>query len=317
MSNSLLEPLPALHGTMLSIIVGFVTAFAFYAYQATSSARQNLDDIKREVQILSKPSFECSFDKAKYLNDDGELDWQKFKDGLRNAASLFSHLDYEERGLKRTTIIIDDMKDTSVEYSRSDYYKKHGMQIDAVYIEKSNIEKAAMETLGLLSLAMTSYPYLGQGMLNRPVTTDIDNDKLWLDDLSRYNSFLLFLRNGSNRSLNELMNQYRLLDIDRQKMLHETSMQKMIETSQKQGITIPEEEIQRIKKQFHTIRETNYRMILNDFFLKISHINQNLAPKAKESLIKLTTYENKFKLKTRTIWVLAWIIHETHSVTCC
>ena len=305
MTNSLLDSLPALHGTMLSIIVGFVTAFALYAYQTTSSARQQLDNIKRQVQNISSPSFEISINRANYLNSDGELDWQCFKDGLRDASSLFSHIDHEDHDLKRETIIVDDMQNDSDASSRFDYIKKHGFKKDAVYIEKTQIEKAARQTLGLLSLAMTSYPYFGHGMLNKPATDELSNYRLWLPDLSRYNGFLLWLWNGHHRGLSELMNQYRLLDIQRQEDMHEKSLQQMLKSNKDQGISMSDEQIQRIKRQFHTIRETDYSLILRDFFLKVTHLEQQVIPKANEHLITLTTYENSFKLKTRTIWVLA------------
>jgi hypothetical protein len=257
MNNSLLDLLPALHGTMLSITVGFVTAFALYAYQTTSSARQNLEDIKRQVQNISKPGFECGIDRAKYLNTKGELDWQRFKDGLRDASSLFSHIDYEDRGLKRETIIIDDMQNGSTEYSRLDYFKKHGLQNDTVYIEKSQIEKAARESLGLLSLVMTSYPYLGYGMFNKPDSDEVTSYHSWLDDLSRYNGFLLWLWNTNHRSLSELMNQYRSLDIQSQKDMYEKTLQQMLKSSKEKGVVVPDKEIQRLRREFHIIHDTD------------------------------------------------------------
>jgi len=200
------------------------------------------------------------------------------------------------------------MQNGSPEYSRADYFKKHGFQKDTVYIQKSQIEKRARETLGLLSLVMTSYPYLGRGMLNKPDSDEVTSYRSWLDDLSRYNGFLLWLWNAHRRSLSELMNQYRSIDIQRQKDMHEKTLQQTLKSSKEQGIDVPDEEIERIRREFHVIHNIDYGFILRDFFSKVVHIEQQLIPKAKENLRTLTTYGKDFKLKKRTLIVLSFAV---------
>jgi len=299
MDNSLIDSLPAIHGTMASIIVGFYGAYALYAYQTTSSARQKLDDIKRQVQNVSKPGMEGGMDRTGYINSEGELDWKRVERALLDAACLFSHIDDGNRGgMKRKTVIIDDMQKESAGQAVFAYIKKHGFQKDAVYIESTRIEKAGREILGLMGLVMTYYPYLGQGLLHKPERDEITNYRTWIDDLSSRNGFLYHVIWGQHqRSLSELMSQCGEVDIQRDRHEYEESLSKLPKS-------ITNEEKERMIKEYIERPRVDYGSVLSHFFSKIVHIEQHLIPTAKENLITLTTHEKHFKLKSKTLWVL-------------
>jgi len=317
MNNSLLNSLPALHGTMLGITLAFVGAFLLYAYDKTSSARQKLEDLKRQVQEACKPDYEVDIDRAKYLNSEGELDWRRVMHGLRDASSLFGHIGHEDQWGIREIIIIDDIRNGSTQDPKTVGAPMPGLQTDAKQIKKSDIEKRGRETLGLLARVITSYPYLGQGALNKPDRDEVTDYRSWVDDLSDRTSWLSWLWATRHRSLSELMKQYGPIDIQRRKNPHEESFEESLEQMKEKGIDVPVELIPRIRRQAeaiqraretHTLHDHDYGFDLRNVFDKIARVKAQLLPTAQESVETLTKYETKFKLKKRAMWVLSWAV---------
>jgi len=300
-NKSIYDALPPLHGTMLSITLGFITVFAFYAFQEVYSGKQKLYDIKETFKDICQPDFFHGYNWDRYVNEEGELNWDRVKEALWDASLMFSYVD-NNRYPKREIIIIDEDKEDSEDDVLLSYWKKHGFKRDAQYILKAQIENAAKEILSLTGLILTSYPYLGQSRIKHPgveqrkTQVNITDDNAWLKELKRRNGYLLFIWNNK-KSIIELMNHHRRFNIQEQKELHERTLRQLTKQYEEKGVEVPKELISKMKE--HETYDIDFSQVILRFFSRIEYFEKEIVPKAQKQVNTISRHQEYFKLKTR------------------
>ena len=163
-----------------------------------------------------------------------------------------------------------------------------------------------------LHYVFVSYPFSGKSMVHVEGVTDKLEvkkqepfDEKRLGEVSRRIGFLRWSWNGSNRALLELGK--RCTEIE-QHEAHERQLE-AFKTNLERMRDLPETERDRIWKTFHAPHlnhSTDYAQIISDYFSKILAYEANVLPALTESLRVHVLYNERFKVKNLSIWMI-WL----------
>ena len=287
LSSPILELLPSIHVTIIGVVAAFFSAFSIYAYQKVNDAKEKLDlALKHSMSVATPTSMRFGGNNI-YLNDDMTLNWDRAgKEMLRNASSLYSYLDYEEKyGIPR-----------------NEHHREPGDE---------EVMAACDELFSLLTTIFTTYPFWNNNLVNVAGQTDkIKNicakefDSIRIQEMQRIIGYLCWTWNTQDRSL--MMLARKGMEFTQLKQQKEQA-----EMFEKQTVNIPEQEKLRIWAQFHQphiSRVTDFQNIFASFFEKAQLIDREVIPLLSESLSSYTTYNHTFRVKETTMKVIMLIV---------
>ncbi len=286
MSSPILEALPAIHVTVIGVIAAFFSAFAIYAYTKVHDAKERFDAAIKQSADLTSTNDTMYSGKNKFVTKDGHLDWDNHgKELLRNATSLYSYLDYEEKyGIPR-----------------SEYQREPSVE---------NVITTCDDLFLLLSTIFTTYPFWNNGMVHIQGQTDQikkacmqDFDLKRIQEMSRIIGYLSWTWNTNNRAIVTLARKG--MEFKKNQQLKEQR-----ELFEKQTIGISKLEQQSMWKQIHQPqidRVTDFESIFVNYFNTAHLVEREVIPTLSKSLTNYTTYNQTFKVKSTTLNVIKLI----------
>ncbi|EOD4267093.1 TPA: hypothetical protein NU681_002395 [Acinetobacter baumannii] len=288
---NILQNIPAIHVSIISVFAAFHSAFFFFAYQKLTEAKNILDSEIEFARSVSTPSSFSFNGKYSFNNEDDTLVWdQKFKVIFFEAVNIF-----QSNPLK------NDINDKEIELP---------------YIIES-VEKLS----NIFYLFFTNYPLIGSNFFNKNSTSlfkenSFDSERYF--EIRRRIFFLSDLWNNYYESLTTLFNKYD--QIQESFLLNEmeaeiTKYKKEIESKFKNA-PLSQHELDQMKAQSENIRNSFQSRVNNkklplllDFFNRVKTFEERIFPEIDKSLNNYNFYNSKFKIKSTTKHTLFIILY--------
>lgn len=263
----------------MGFIGAFFSAFAVYAYQRITEAKERLQARVRELEGTSSPDIYLVQAMDEFLNKEGALDWEnKVKPFLRM-------LQFEIR--------------RSENLAREERIRLANRLCTAIY------------------LVLTAYPFYGKqpvNFLNVSDKLDLGKDEPFspqrLAELRERVSYLQFKLNGRSE---ELIDFVRKCDADERQAFEE---KKTLDFQEAMRLAPAEISVNSQDKweKFYAPRAYQplmHEFVLLDFFQKLSVYSQRIIPSLAESVQLRIEFSTKFKLRKHTllmIWLSVFIL---------
>lgn len=261
MNSPILELLPSIHATIISMFGAFFSAFAVFAFQKLYDSKDELDKAIKETKELTKITTPIRSNTASFKNDNGALDVDKMIRAVHNA---------------RSTCI------DGIPYKTS----------------PDKIEKSGDDLLDVLYTVFTTYPFGEKNNSNTTDTFDFERLKALetiITLLSFYwgNSKKSILRLIDAYSKIKLEKHVNFFDKEYKIEIEKAILEKKSNEFIQAMLSNHQNQKNELAKNFNV----NYKEIICTYFEKVEKYKQETLPKLSKALHQHDVYYNKFKIK--------------------
>lgn len=261
MNSPILELLPSIHATIISMFGAFFSAFAVFAFQKLFDSKDELDKAIKETKELAKITAPIRSNTTSFKNENGFLDVDKMIRAMHNARSTYMD------GITYETL-------------------------------PDRIEKSGDDLLDVLYTVFTTYPFGEKNNSNTPDTFDFERLKALetiIPLLSFYwgNSKKSILRLINAYTKIKIEKHVTFFDEEFKKEIEKAFLEK----KSYEFIQAMRSSHQNQKNELAKNFDVNYNNIVCTYFETVEKYKHEVLPKLSKALHQHDIYYNKFDIK--------------------